>query len=231
MIIQPSCCLVLDAPEIGSLYINTYTKCKKSNPGESIQPFGKIHCKNLYCCPGEWWRNVAGGGHRRTDQATGRRRGWKKSKRTKCLLDIPKEKTVILTFFNQLYISVFRTFPHLVTCQPTDGRADLVALTFAFPAVFQNFSAEDLHNLIHQLFVCKHVYLRLWGQGEPTKTPSYLCLEDSWRKGRAGSLWGTPTAPNKQTLSHASRNIRNATYVVGNFKSHFKFVYVTEELN
>lgn len=102
--------------------------------------------------------------------STGRRRGGKKSKRTKCLLDIPKEKTVVLTFFNQLYIS--GTFPHLVTCQPTDGKADLVALTLAFPAVFQNFSAEDLHNLIHQLLMCTHVYLRLWGQGDSTKTPS-----------------------------------------------------------
>lgn len=53
----------------------------------------------------------------------------KRAKRTKCLLDIPKEKTLILTFFNQLYISVFRNIPHLVTCQPTDGRADLVAFS------------------------------------------------------------------------------------------------------
>lgn len=76
-----------------------------------------------------------------------------------------RRQRVVLTFFNQRYPSVFRTgkFLHLVTCQPTYGRADLLALTLAFPAVSQNFSVEALHNLIHHLFVCKHIYLGLWG--------------------------------------------------------------------
>lgn len=52
------------------------------------------------------------------------------------------------------------------------------------------------------------------------------------RAEQAASQWGSSTVPNKQTLSHACRNISNTTYGVGNFvKSHFKFVYVTEELN
>lgn len=206
-------------------------KCKKSDPKESIQPFGKIHCKNFSCYPGEWWRNVAGRWHGRTDQALAEGEDEKRAKEQNACWIFPKKRQSFSPSSINYTFQFSGTFLHLVTCQPTDGRPDLVALTLAFPAVFQNFSAEDLHNLIHQLLVLKHVYLRLWGQGDSTKPPSYLCLEDSWRKGRAGSLWGTPIAPNKQTLSHASRNIRNATYVVGNFKSHFKFVYVTEELN
>lgn len=60
------------------------------------------------------WRMVEEYGRRTAWEnrtSTGRRWGWEKSKRTKCLLDIPKEKTVILTFFNQWYISVFRNIP------------------------------------------------------------------------------------------------------------------------
>lgn len=157
-----------------------YTKREKSDPRENIQPFGKIHCKNIYCCPGEWWRNVAGGGHGRTDRALAEGEDEKRAKEQNACWIFPKKRQSFSPSSINYTLQFSGTFPHLVTCQPTDGRADWVALTLTFPAVFQNFSAADLHNLIHQLFVCKHVYLRLRGQGEPTKTPSYLCLEDSW---------------------------------------------------
>lgn len=104
-----------------------------------------------------------------------------------------RRQRVILTFFNQRYPSVFRTgnFLHLVTCQPTDGRAELLPLMLAFPALSQNFSVEALHNLIHHLFVCKHIYLRLWGEGDPTTAFQCKKLRFVRRipggKGRAGS--------------------------------------------
>lgn len=203
-------------------------KCKKSDPKESIQPFEKSIVKTFLVTlengEGMWQEGGMG------EQTKHWQKERMKKEQNACWIFPKKRQSFSPSSINYTF-QFSGTFLHLVTCQPTDGRPDLVALTLAFPAVFQNFSAEDLHNLIHQLLVLKHVYLRLWGQGDSTKPPSYLCLEDSWRKGRAGSLWGTPIAPNKQTLSHASRNIRNATYVVGNFKSHFKFVYVTEELN
>lgn len=42
----------------------------------------------------------------------------------------------------------------------------LLAFTLGFPAVPQSFSIAALHNPIHHLFVCKRIYLMLWGQGE-----------------------------------------------------------------
>lgn len=114
-------------------FIYEYVHSVRSQiPDKVSAHLGKSTFNTLRCCPGELHKTG-------TEQS--RRKGGNKSKRTKCLLDIPQREDRVLLTFSQWYPSGLRIgkLLHLVTCQPTDGRAELQALTLAFPQGFPEF--------------------------------------------------------------------------------------------
>lgn len=73
----------------------------------------------------------------------------------------------MLTIFQSKISFSFRNRKIPLPCDlPTYSMKKLSYLVLGFLAVPHSFSTEELHNLIHHLFVCKHIYLMLWGQAE-----------------------------------------------------------------